>query len=125
VERAEFYVDTNKTAVRRPVGWYSRSATRAGDSACHRGETTGASCSFVDMVNYAPPDSMCGGDCYNTCITVLGPNCRGGDSGGPVYELDLARGLLKGVSSDPTSGTCNFYFYMPLDYLPSGWTLLT
>lgn len=46
-----------------------------------------------------------------------------GDSGGPVYELDLARGLLKGVNG--TSTTCNFYFYMPLDYLPSGWSLLT
>jgi streptogrisin C len=123
VERAEFYVDTNKTYVRRPVGQYARTATRAGDSACHRGETTGASCSFVELINYQPPPDKCGGYCNATWITVTGPHCSGGDSGGPVYDLDLARGLLKG-SSKSSTGTCNYYFYMSLDYLPSGWSLL-
>jgi streptogrisin C len=123
VERAEFYVDTNKTVVRSPVGSYSRTATRAGDNACHRGETTGASCSFVELINYQPPNTLCGGTCYATWITVTGPNCSGGDSGGPVYDLDLARGILKGESKSST-GTCNYYYYMSLDYLPSGWSLL-
>lgn len=123
VERAEFYVDTAKTTVRRPVGSYTRSATRAGDWACHRGETTGASCSFVEYIYYAPPDDKCAGYCAPTWVTVTGPNCAGGDSGGPVYDLDLARGLLKGANYS-SNNTCNFYFYMSLDFLPNEWSLL-
>lgn len=123
VERPEFYVDTAKTQVRRPVGSYELYATWEGDNACHRGETTGASCSFVEYVFYQPPPNMCGGYCEDTWVSVTGPNCKGGDSGGPVYDLDLARGLLKGASYS-TAGTCNFYYYMPIEFLPSGWSLL-
>ena len=56
-------------------------------------------------------------------MTVTGPNCKGGDSGGPGYDLDLARGPLKGSSCSST-GACNFYFYMPIEFLPDGWPLL-
>jgi hypothetical protein len=122
VERPEFYDNTAKTTVRRPVGSYTRTATRGGDSACHRGETTGASCSFVELIDYQPPHDKCGGYCYATWVTVTGPNCKGGDSGGPVYDWDLARGLLKGTHGTTTS--CYYYYYMSMDYLPSGWSLL-
>ena len=123
VERPEFYVDTAKTQVRRPVGSYELYATWEGDNACHRGETTGASCSFVEYVFYQPPPDKCAGYCADTYVSVTGPHCKGGDSGGPVYDLDLARGLLKGGNFS-TAGTCNFYFYMPIEYLPTGWSLL-
>ena len=123
VERAEFYVDTAKTQVRRPVGQYDLYATWEGDNACHRGENTGASCSFVDYVFYAPPHDKCGGYCEDTYVVVLGPHCGGGDSGGPVYDLQLARGVLKGGNFS-SSGTCNHYFYMPMNFLSSGWSLL-
>ena len=78
---------------------------------------------MVDLVNYQPAHHLCGGYCYATWITVIGPHCNSGDSGGSVYDLGLARGLFKGTSRTST-GTCNSYFYMPLDYLPSGWSLL-
>jgi streptogrisin C len=123
VERPEFYVDTAKTQVRYPAGSYDLYATWEGDNACHRGETTGASCSFVEYVFYQPPPENCGGYCADTWVSVTGPNCKGGDSGGPVYDLDLARGLLKGASYS-SAGTCNFYYYMPIEFLPSGWSLL-
>jgi hypothetical protein len=123
VERPEFYVDTAKTQVRRPVGSYALYATWEGDSACHRGETTGASCSMVEYVFYQPAHRDCGGYCNDTYVTVIGPHCAGGDSGGPVYELELARGLLKGGFTS-TSGVCEYYWYMPIEFLPSGWSLL-
>jgi hypothetical protein len=124
VERPEFYVNTAKTLVRRPVGSYELYATWEGDDACHTGETTGASCSFVEYVFYQPsPPERCGGYCADTYVAVTGPNCGGGDSGGPVYDLELARGLLKGGNYSPTN-SCNYYFYMPIEYLSSGWSLL-
>jgi len=122
-ERPEFYVDTAKTQVRRPVGSYELDATWEGDNACHRGETTGASCSFVEYVYYQPPHARCGGYCADTWVAVTGPNCASGDSGGPVYDLSLARGLLEGGNYSST-GTCNYYYYMPIEFLPSGWSLL-
>jgi hypothetical protein len=123
IERPEFYVDTAKTTVRRPVGQYALSATWPGDNACHRGETTGASCSMVEYVYYRPEAHVCGGYCSDTWVTVFGPHCAGGDSGGPVYDLNLARGIQK-ASSFSSGGMCNYYIYMSLDYLPSGWSLL-
>jgi hypothetical protein len=123
-ERAEFYVDTAKTVVRRPVGRYTLGATRAGDQVCHTGETTGASCSTVELVYYQPPADNCGGFCAATWVSVYGPTCAGGDSGGPAYELTLAHGLVKGAMTDKATGRCIRYWYMNLDYLPSGWTLL-
>ncbi len=123
-QRPEFYVDTDKTQVRRPVGSYALSATWEGDYACHRGEASGASCSFVEQLYYAPPNNLCGGYCEATYVTVTGPNCKGGDSGGPVYDQDLARGTVKGENYNTSSGTCNFYYYMPVEFLPDGWSLL-
>jgi hypothetical protein len=75
------------------------------------------------MINYQPPPERCGGYCNPTWVSVTGPTCAGGDSGGPVYDGDLARGIIKGQSTSST-GTCNFYYYMSLDYLPTGWSLL-
>ena len=75
------------------------------------------------MNGRAVPAHLCGGYCNATSVTVLGPNCGGGDSGGPVYDLDLGRGLLK-AGNYSSSGSCNYYIYMSLDYLPSGWSLL-
>jgi len=124
VERPEFYVDTAKTQVRKPVGWYSLDHTYDGDPACHRGETTGASCSFVEWVYYAPPHEKCAGFCDSTYIAVRGPDCKSGDSGGPVYDLNVGRGLLKDGNYNLSTGVCNFYFYMPMDFLPEGWSLL-
>lgn len=124
VEQPEFYDNTAKTTVRRPVGSYALDATWEGDYACHRGETTGASCAFISWVYYAPPDDKCAGHCEATYVLVDGPTCKGGDSGGPVYDLDLARGLLKGGNYNLSTGACNSYFYMPMDFLPSGWSLL-
>jgi hypothetical protein len=125
IERAEFYVDTAKTLVRRPVGSLALDATWEGDGACHTGETTGATCSLVEYVYFTPSPDKCGpgGYCADTYVAVTGPNCQRGDSGGPVYELDLAYGLLKGGSVSST-GVCNYYYYMPMDFLSSGWSLL-
>jgi hypothetical protein len=76
-----------------------------------------------NMSSTSPPPDRCGGYCADTYVAVTGPHCGGGDSGGPVYDLDLARGLLKGGNYS-TSGSCNYYFYMPIAYLSSGWSLL-
>jgi hypothetical protein len=57
-------------------------------------------------------------------VTVTGPNCRNGDSGGPVFSGTIAFGIAKGGSYGP-GGACNFYYYMSTDYLPPGWRLLT
>jgi len=54
---------------------------------------------------------------------VSGPTCKGGDSGSPVFNGTTALGILKGASYR-RGGTCAFYFYMSLDYLPPGWSLL-
>lgn len=123
VERAEFYDNTEKTTVRRPVGSYALSATWEGDWACHRGETTGASCALITWVYYAPPDDKCAGYCAATYVLVEGPHCKGGDSGGPVWDVQLARGLLKGGNYNRVTNACESYYYMPMEYLPSGWSL--
>lgn len=100
-----------------------RAATRAGETVCHRGESSGYSCSVVDLTDFAPPGLLCGGLCTPTWVSVAGPSCRSGDSGGPVFAGTTAFGILKGSNYDPDGG-CNFYFYMSTDYLPPGWSLL-
>jgi hypothetical protein len=122
-QRPVFYADTAKTAARTLAGSRTRASTRAGDAVCHRGETTGYSCSVVELVDYAPPGDLCGGPCAPVWVTVRGPSCRGGDSGGPVFSGGVAFGIMKG-GSYARSGRCNFYFYMSTDYLPEGWSLL-
>jgi streptogrisin C len=117
-----FYADTAKTAARPVTSWRNRSSTRAGDAVCRRGETTGYSCAQVELTDYAPPGDLCGGPCTPTWVTVSGPTCKGGDSGGPVFNGTIAYGIIKGASY--SSGRCNFYYYMSTDFLPDGWSLL-
>jgi hypothetical protein len=119
-----FLADTAKT-VRRPVtSARGRAGTRAGDIVCHRGERTGYSCSQVELTDFAPAGDLCGGACLPTWTTVAGPVCKGGDSGSPVFLGTTAFGIVKG-GSYRSDGSCAFYFYMSVDYLPSGWRLLT
>jgi hypothetical protein len=110
-------------AVRTVIGARARAATRAGDTVCHRGERSGYSCSQVQLVDYAPPGDLCGGPCEPTWVTVAGPGCGAGDSGGPVFIGNTALGIAKGGSYN-RPGSCAFYYYMSADYLPAGWSLL-
>jgi hypothetical protein len=119
-----FYSDTNKTELRPLTGWRNRTSTRAGEAVCRRGETTGYSCSEVELTDYAPPGELCAGPCDPVWVSVTGPTCRGGDSGGPVFSGTVAFGIVKGGNYD-RKGACNFYYYMSTDYLPEGWKLLT
>jgi len=121
--RPVFFSDTARTTLRPVLGQRSRAATRAGDIVCHRGERTGYSCAEVELVDFAPSGDLCGGPCLPTWVTVAGPGCKGGDSGGPVFIGTTAIGLLKG-GSYRADGSCAFYYYMSLDYLPEGWRLL-
>lgn len=119
-----FFADTARSISRPVAGTRDRAGTRAGDVVCHRGERTGYSCSTVELTDFAPAGDLCGGACLPTWTTVAGPDCKGGDSGGPVFLGTTAYGILKGGSYD-TKGRCAFYFYMSTDYLPTGWRLLT
>jgi streptogrisin C len=118
-----FYAASDKRSVRTLTSWRNRSSTRAGDAVCHRGETTGYSCSQVELTDYAPPRDLCGGPCEPLWVTVKGPACRSGDSGGPIFNATIAFGIVKGGSYE-RDGTCSFYYYMSTDYLPAGWSLL-
>ena len=118
-----FHADASGNAVRRLTSWRNRTSTRAGDAVCHRGESTGYSCSQVELTDFAPPGELCGGPCDPTWVTVTGPTCRGGDSGGPIFNGTIAFGIVKGGNYS-RSGRCNFYYYMSTDYLPEGWSLL-
>ncbi|RMB24919.1 hypothetical protein C8J47_3826 [Sphingomonas sp. PP-F2F-G114-C0414] len=118
-----FYADTAKTLARPVVTWRYRTSTRAGDFVCHRGERTGYSCALIAMVDFAPAGDLCGGACLPTWVAVEGPTCRGGDSGAPVFEGTTALGIVKG-GTYAKNGTCLFYYYMSIDYLPPGWTLV-
>jgi len=100
-----------------------RAQSRAGDTVCHRGETSGYSCSEIELTDYAPPGPLCAGLCHPTWVAVSGPTCKGGDSGGPVFAGTTALGILKG-GNYADDGRCNFYYYMSTDYLPTGWSLL-
>ncbi|WP_258168959.1 S1 family peptidase [Salmonella enterica] len=84
---------------------------------------TGYSCALVQLTDFAPAGDLCGGACLPTWVTVSGPTCKGGDSGSPVFSGTTALGVLKGASYRG-DGTCVFYFYMSVDYLPQGWQLL-
>lgn len=119
-----FFADTAKTRLRDVTAQRSRAATRAGDFVCHRGERTGYSCALVELTDFAPAGDLCGGACLPTWVTVAGPDCKGGDSGSPVFSGTTAFGIVKGASYR-RDGSCAFYFYMSLDYLPLGWSLLT
>ena len=119
-----FYADTAKTVLRPVTATRGRAATRAGDVVCHRGERTGYSCAEVELTDFAPSGDLCGGPCAPSWVTVAGPSCRAGDSGGPVFDGTTALGIVKGASYRP-DGSCGFYYYMSIDYLPTGWRVLT
>lgn len=118
-----FFADTAKRRLRSVTAQRSRTSTRAGDFVCHRGERTGYSCALVQLTDFAPAGDLCGGPCLPTWVTVAGPACKGGDSGSPVFSGTTALGILKGASYRG-DGSCAFYFYMSLDYLPQGWSVL-
>jgi hypothetical protein len=114
-----FYANRLNGSLRRLTNARPRQSIRAGDSVCHWGEGTGYSCSEVELTDYAPPRDLCGGPCEPVWVTVKGPGCKSGDSGGPVFSGTVGFGILKGGSG--ISSRCNFYYFMPLDYLPGGW----
>jgi hypothetical protein len=118
-----FYADRRSSTLRPLTSWRSRESTRAGETLCHWGESSGYSCSEVALTDFAPPGDLCGGPCEPVWVTVTGPSCKAGDSGGPVFIGTTAFGITKGGSGLRTR--CNFYYYMSTDYLPDGWSLLS
>lgn len=119
-----FYSDAAAGSLRQVETWRNVASTRAGDFVCHYGESSGYSCATVELTDYAPPGDLCGGPCSPTWVTVKGPSCIPGDSGGPVFSGDVALGIAKGINRDD-AGRCEFYYYMSTDYLPPPWRLLT
>jgi hypothetical protein len=119
-----FYANRGAGSLRRLATWRNRDSTRAGDFVCHYGESSGYSCAEVELTDYAPPGALCGGPCPPTWVTVKGPQCIPGDSGGPVFSGAVAFGIAKGINRS-SSGGCNFYYYMSTDYLPPPWRLMT
>jgi hypothetical protein len=119
-----FYSNRGAGSLRRLDTWRNVASTRAGEFVCHYGESSGYSCATVELTDYAPPGMLCGGPCSPTWVTVRGPGCIPGDSGGPVFSGNVAFGIAKGINRS-ASGQCNFYYYMSTDYLPPPWRLLT
>lgn len=118
-----FYSNRGAGTLRRLASWRNVASTRAGDFVCHYGESSGYSCATVELSDYAPSDELCGGPCSPTWVTVKGPSCIPGDSGGPVFSGEIAFGIAKGINRAP-DGRCLFYYYMSTDYLPPPWRLL-
>jgi streptogrisin C len=119
-----FYANQADGTLRAVETWRNVASTRAGDFVCHFGESSGYSCETVELTDYAPPGDLCGGPCSPTWVTVKGPSCLAGDSGGPVFSGEVAFGIAKGINRDD-QGRCLFYYYMSTDYLPPPWRLLT
>jgi hypothetical protein len=117
-----FFADRERRSLRTVERARARASTRAGDVVCHRGEATGYSCAEVELTDFSPPGALCAGPCDPVWVSVAGPGCRNGDSGGPVFNGTVAFGITKGGSY--TRGRCNFYYYMSTDFLPEGWRLL-
>lgn len=118
-EVPQFYADLTTTP-RVLTGRRLRSSTAVGNTACHRGKTTGYSCGSVESTTYQPTYSCNGFTCSATYISVTGPNlaCAGGDSGGPWFNGQTAFGLhVAGANSDIYPGTCSLAVYMSTDYL--------
>ena len=117
-----FYADRRAGALRRLTAARTRESTRAGETVCHYGESSGYSCAEIELTDFAPPGALCGGPCEPVWLTVAGPQCRNGDSGGPVFLGTIAFGVTKGGSGMRVR--CNFYYYMSTDFMPDGWSLL-
>ena len=118
-----FYADRPSGSLRAVTSWRNRPSLRAGEFVCHYGESSGYSCAEIRLTDYAPPMDLCGGQCDPRWLTADGPDCRAGDSGGPVFLGTVALGIFKG-GSGTRSPRCNFYYFMSIDFLPPGWTLL-
>ena len=118
-----FYSNRGAGTLRRLATWRNLASTRAGDFVCHYGESSGYSCAEVELTDYAPPGELCGGPCSPTWVTVRGPSCIPGDSGGPVFSGAVAFGIAKGINRT-AAGQCLFYYYMSTDYLPPPWRLM-
>lgn len=118
------HAGADTSALRAVATWRNRTSTRAGDMVCHQGISSGFSCAEVRYVDYAPPGDLCAGPCPASWVMVDGPGCAHGDSGGPVLLGATAFGLVKGGSFRP-NGACTAYYYMSVDDLPTGWSLLT
>lgn len=118
-----FLIDRPNGIARPVTSWRNRESSRVGDFVCHRGERTGYHCAGIAFVDYAPAGDLCAGPCPPTWVAVHGPDCGGGDSGGPVFSGTIAFGLMKGASH-AGDDRCQLYYYMSIDYLPPGWTLL-
>jgi len=118
-----FYSNRGAGTLRMLATWRNVASTRAGDFVCHYGESSGYSCSTVELTDYAPSGELCGGPCSPNWVTVKGPHCIPGDSGGPVFSGVTAFGIDKGVNRT-SAGQCLFYYYMSTDYLPPPWRLL-
>ena len=130
-EVAAFYRDTAKTLLGYVQSYRSRALTVVGDPVCHRGEGTGLSCGYVQSTSYAPttPASVCNGQTCDPVYVRLEPGnldlkCRPGDSGAPVFNGSVAYGLLVGGAPNPENGQCWSIYYMSLDFLPAGWSLV-
>ena len=119
-----FYSNRGADSLRRLATWRNVASTRAGDFVCHYGVSSGYSCATVELTDYAPPGALCGGPCSPAWVTVKGPGCMRGDSGGPVFSGNVAFGIAKGINRS-SAGRCNFYYYMSTDYLPPPWRLMT
>jgi hypothetical protein len=117
-----FFADRDNGSLRAVRTWRNVAATRAGDFVCHWGESSHYSCAQVELTDYAPPGELCGGPCQPSWVTVAGPSCNAGDSGGPVFSGSVAFGIAKGINRR-VDGRCAFYYYMSTDYLPPPWRL--
>ena len=118
-----FYADRKQGSLRPLTSWRNRAGIRAGELVCHWGESSGYSCADVTLTAFAPPRELCAGPCEPVWIAADGPDCHGGDSGGPVFIGTVALGIVKG-GNRTRAGRCTFYYFMSTDYLPVGWTLL-
>lgn len=123
-QRPLFHPDSGKRLLRPVNSWRNRASTRAGDTVCRRGETTGYSCAEVELTDYAPGGALCAGPCDPAWTTVAGPICKAGDSGGPIFLGTTAFGIVKGSNYSRDRSTCLFSFYMSTDFLPEGWRLV-
>ncbi|MES2121096.1 MAG: hypothetical protein V4513_11065 [Pseudomonadota bacterium] len=117
-----FFANREAGSERSVATWRNLAATRAGEFVCHWGESSGYSCAEVLLTDYAPPGELCGGPCMPSWVTVSGPDCVPGDSGGPVFSGSVAFGIAKGINRRP-DGRCAFYYYMSTDLLPPPWRL--
>ena len=107
-----FYANRGAGSLRRLLTWRNRESTRAGDFVCHYGESSGYSCAEVDLTDYAPPGSLCGGPCEPTWVTVKGALCIPGDSGGPVFSGEVAFGIAKGINRSALGRVQFFLLYV-------------